>query len=368
MPSVFLVGIDNQLTKMNQIDFPLESDLQRLIADHSALLGGCTSENEGSECKLLLIKREMGVPDQEAGNDRWSMDHFFVDQTGVPTLVEVKRSRNGQLRREVIGQLLDYAANGSAYWSIADIRARFQQQWGIDQAQEEMANFLGEQFASEDDFWREVELNLSRGHIRLVFVAEKLPPQLKRVIEFLNEQMKEVEVLGIELQHFTEGGQRAIAPSVVGRTSLADINKGRAQTLGRNYEALDKVVNEYRQITGNSPAVDNRTGHYRQIHLGHNIRRSFHYEFVFLARRGFSCEFHAEATERGDFDQALQLVAQSVGAINGIRLEYVQKPNTSALRVMPAAQQNAESIARTMVDLINATRERIEQAIRALQT
>ena len=42
-----------------------------------------------------------------------------------PTLVEVKRSSDTRERREVVGQMLDYAANAVVYWPIETIRARF---------------------------------------------------------------------------------------------------------------------------------------------------------------------------------------------------------------------------------------------------
>jgi hypothetical protein len=38
------------------------------------------------------VTREAGVPDGDDASDRWSLDHLFLDQDGVPTLVEVKRS------------------------------------------------------------------------------------------------------------------------------------------------------------------------------------------------------------------------------------------------------------------------------------
>jgi hypothetical protein len=34
-----------------------------------------------------------------------------VDEAGVPTLVEVKRSSDTRARREVVARMLDYAAN-----------------------------------------------------------------------------------------------------------------------------------------------------------------------------------------------------------------------------------------------------------------
>jgi hypothetical protein len=67
---------------------------------------------------LGLIDRESAVPDTEEGPGRWSVDHLFLDQDCVPTLVEVKRSSDTRIRREVVGQLIDYAANAVVYWPV----------------------------------------------------------------------------------------------------------------------------------------------------------------------------------------------------------------------------------------------------------
>jgi hypothetical protein len=288
MPGVFLVGADNEtLMKMPQTDYLDEADLQRLIAAHPSLLGGCTAEKEAEERDLLLVKREMGVPDQENGGDRWSLDHFYIDQNCVPTLVEVKRSKSGDMRRSIVGQLMDYAANAAVYWSVATIKENLQRHWG-DKAQETLDAFLESADVEEDEFWRRVEKNFEEHNIRLVFVADELPRQLKRVIEFLNEQMKDVEVLGVELRQFkTEDPTqplRAIAPSVVGRTSQAQITKGRSAGSVRTYGELDQVVAEYRRLTNNVPSVDNRSRHYRQIHLGPDFLKGLHYEFQWRGR------------------------------------------------------------------------------------
>jgi hypothetical protein len=58
--------------------------------------------------RFLLIEQECGVPAREAGADRWSIDHLFIDQDAIPTIVEVKRSSDTRIRREVVGQMLDY--------------------------------------------------------------------------------------------------------------------------------------------------------------------------------------------------------------------------------------------------------------------
>jgi hypothetical protein len=45
--------------------------------------------NEDAPCRWLLVRREATVPDDTDSAGRWAIDHVFVDQDGVPTLVEV---------------------------------------------------------------------------------------------------------------------------------------------------------------------------------------------------------------------------------------------------------------------------------------
>jgi hypothetical protein len=56
--------------------------------------------------RWLLVSREVGVPLQEEGAGQMSLDHLFLDQGAVPTLVEVKRGSDTRIRREVVGQML----------------------------------------------------------------------------------------------------------------------------------------------------------------------------------------------------------------------------------------------------------------------
>jgi hypothetical protein len=110
----------DELIAMTEQAYATESVLQELVAAHPTLLSG-----DGVAHRWLLVSREVGVASESGGGDRWSVDHLFLDERGTPTLVEVKRSTDTRIRREVVGQMLDYAANALAYWSLADIRARF---------------------------------------------------------------------------------------------------------------------------------------------------------------------------------------------------------------------------------------------------
>jgi hypothetical protein len=75
--------------------------------------------------------------------------------------------------------------------------------------------------ADVEGFWRRVKENLESANIRLLFVADVIPPELRRVVEFLNAQMKQVEVLAIELRQFQSKELKAIVPTVYGQTQAA---------------------------------------------------------------------------------------------------------------------------------------------------
>lgn len=71
-----------------------------------------------------------GLGDAEAFNrpayrdSRWSLDHLVVDQDAVPTFVEVKRASDTRARREVMAQMLDYAAKGQRSGLRTSVQAR----------------------------------------------------------------------------------------------------------------------------------------------------------------------------------------------------------------------------------------------------
>jgi hypothetical protein len=102
---------DGELLEMVEQPYRVETVLQDHLAAHPELLSPEAAEDERRQ--WLLVKREMGVADSDEARDRWSLDHLFVDQDSIPTFVEVKRSSDTRLRRQVVGQMLDYAANAS---------------------------------------------------------------------------------------------------------------------------------------------------------------------------------------------------------------------------------------------------------------
>src|SRR5262245_45089370 len=125
MAKIFLIGADEALQPMDERPYESEALLQVLLEKYPEVLAGHGAEGE-SDQRWILVSREFGVPDQQDGAARWSLDHLFLDQMGVPTLVEVKRASDTRIRREVVGQMLDYAANAVVHWPVDRIRATFE--------------------------------------------------------------------------------------------------------------------------------------------------------------------------------------------------------------------------------------------------
>ncbi|MCR6637855.1 MAG: hypothetical protein NVV82_02355 [Sporocytophaga sp.] len=224
---IFLLDNNGQLVEMNEAAYLTEDVLQKLLADYPALISGSQIDPERPR-RWLLISREVGVPDEKLNGQRWSLDHLFIDQDGIPTLVEVKRGTDTRIRREVIGQILDYAANAVSYWTIEEIKYRFDEyckESGIDSLNC-LTDFLQDEIDA-DNFWEITKTNLKAGKIRLLIIADTIPKELQRIIEFLNEQMTPAEILGVEIKQFSGQDRKTLVPRVIGMTSNAQTIKGK---------------------------------------------------------------------------------------------------------------------------------------------
>jgi hypothetical protein len=222
---VYLIQQDGRLVEMSEQAYGSEALLQGLLAQYPNLLAGDRTDG-GEPRRWLLISREMPLASEEEGGGRWAVDHLFLDQEAVPTIVEVKRSTDTRIRRQVVGQMLDYAANAVVYWPVETLQARFGadcERRGVDAAAvlEEFLSVDGDQ----EVFWQQAKTNLQAGKVRLVFVADEIPPELRRIVEFLNEQMDPAEVLAIEIKQYAGQGMKTLVPRLMGQTVGAQQKK-----------------------------------------------------------------------------------------------------------------------------------------------
>ena len=161
--AIFLIQDDGQLMELNEQAYDSEDLLQTLLAQYPNLLAGDQINSEAPR-RWLLISREASLPSEENGAGRWAVDHLFLDQDAIPTIVEVKRSTDTRIRREVVGQMMDYAANAVVYWPVERIIAQFEatcQSQGLE-AEQMIMDFLDPE-ADPQEFWQQVKTNLQAG-------------------------------------------------------------------------------------------------------------------------------------------------------------------------------------------------------------
>jgi hypothetical protein len=94
-----------------------------------------------------------------------------------------------------------------------------------------------------------VDTNLRAGRVRLVFVADAIPPELRRIVEFLNVQMNPAEVLAIEVRQFVGPGFKTLVPTVFGRTARAAA-KGTTISVGNGRWDRESFMAELRTKKG----------------------------------------------------------------------------------------------------------------------
>ena len=216
---IYTTGADGSLEALEETRFSSEDELQSLIAENPELLDG-EQIRPGDAIRWILISREKGIAASLGEGARWAVDHLIVDQDAVPTLVEVKQSSNSEIRRSIVGQMLEYAAHASANWTADELRNAFNEQSrarGADPDDELGALLQGEREAL--DFWDAVSTNLAAKRLRLLFVADDIPDPLAQVVMFLNAQMPGIEVLAVEIKRFHGVSGQTLVPRVIGRTA-----------------------------------------------------------------------------------------------------------------------------------------------------
>ncbi len=196
VPGIYLIDKDDNLVELKEQPYEDEARLQELLARYPSLLAG--DQMEGVEPrKWLLVARDGRPRPARMGLTVGPSITYFQIRMGSPTIVEVKRSSDTRIRREVVGQMLDYAAErtGSIGRSIS-LRARFEQTCESQEPRQDRQRYSRTLFRSTGAA-KPVSLhfgcgktNLQAGRVRMIFVADvNFRSNSARIVEFLIFQM-----------------------------------------------------------------------------------------------------------------------------------------------------------------------------------
>lgn len=196
----------NAWTAPKVAGYALESEMQALLGDHPALVPGVGPA--AASCREFLT---------EPG----PVDLVIVDENGELTLVECKLAANPQIRREIIGQLFDFA---SCFWKmdVNDFLAKWRHRGSdlLAALDDEKADVLREAIAR----------NLSDGRFRLVLAADQINRPLRRMVEYLNAMSgPETSVIAVAYTRMFHGEVELLVPEIYGQESAeAKANKSSA--------------------------------------------------------------------------------------------------------------------------------------------
>lgn len=109
------------------------------------------------------------------------LDILLVDSEGTPVVVEVKLARNGESRREVVGQVIDYVSTLTSMTVDELDRA-------VGGAVENALRSFAATENQDQEFetlWASIGTNLRAGMARFVIAMDAAPPELQRIVRFL---------------------------------------------------------------------------------------------------------------------------------------------------------------------------------------
>lgn len=211
--------------------FENESALQQLLAEHPDLIDGSAISPDDEPRRWLVVGREIGIGETPEEGNRWALDLLLLDQDAVPTLIEVKLAQNKEARRQVVAQMLDYAAH-CVNWTGDYLEQKFNEYHG-NRAKQILQDFLAKDDES-DSFWQRTGENLADRNLRLLFAADRIPDTLVRIVKFLNAQMRDnIEVIALEIPRFQGNSSETFVPKVIGQLQTVSNRRPRRERLTR---------------------------------------------------------------------------------------------------------------------------------------
>ncbi|MCO6458563.1 MAG: hypothetical protein J5I93_24925 [Pirellulaceae bacterium] len=175
-----------------------ESWLQRLLFDYPELIP--IEDIDPGYGPIVAAQREILTP---VG----PMDNLYISPQGLLTIVETKLWRNPEARRQVVGQIIDYAKEVSR-WSFNDLDRKVRQFAG--KGLWELVSRKAEDVIDEARFVDAVIRNMRSGRFLLRIIGDGIREELEHLADFLQSTPQLQFTLGlVEMQVCQLHGQAA---------------------------------------------------------------------------------------------------------------------------------------------------------------
>jgi hypothetical protein len=185
--------------------FPDEQTLHDLVeqAPHVLPLAGSPH--------LVIVGREVHLGNGYA-------DLLAIETTGRLCVVEVKLASNGEARRAVVAQILAYAAflHGLTIEEVErDVLGPKLRDRGHDSLIGALTGSGESGLLDPEDVARALAENLASGAFRLVLVLDQAPPELARLVGYLEAMTEKLVIDLVTVSKYDVGGQEVMVPQRV---------------------------------------------------------------------------------------------------------------------------------------------------------
>jgi len=207
-----------------------ESELQKLLVESPSLV--TIDEIREDVSPLTFALTEFGLPGSG------STDVLAFTSQGDIAIIECKLAANPEIKRKVIGQILEYA---SYLWQMSyeQIDNRIQQLKG-----KNLAELVAESIAGEWDeelFRNGVKQTLDDGSFILVIVVDEINEELRRIIKYVNECSKSAFSLhALEMNRYQADKIEVLVPHLHGVSTKPPTKQRRQWTEERYFKDLEE--------------------------------------------------------------------------------------------------------------------------------
>lgn len=219
-----------------------EEWLQNILEKEPSLLP--TAHIDTIFAPLFCIGREIPLPSGY-------VDNLYISPKGYIVLVETKLWRNSEARREVVGQIIDYAKDLKE-WSYEDLdnayRSFYKTNKSLFQAMVEAGFLLAE---NEALFIDTTVKNVKNARFLLMIVGDGIRESVERMAEFLNEAPSMQYRLALcELEVYDLGNdERLVIPQLTTKTKIIErgiirIEEGSQKVSIEMYSEEEKETNK----------------------------------------------------------------------------------------------------------------------------
>ena len=247
-PSI-LLSVDNQKVSFESINFDSsdydEAWLQKLLFENEALLSTGSIDEP-----IIPICRELKLPG--TGRNVY-LDILAIRPSGKPVLVECKLWRNPQARREVIGQILEYASLLRGY-TYSDFQALLSSRIGA--SENAIFKLVSPKVdaVSESQFVDQCSRHLEDGDFDLIIAGDGIRSGLQSIKELLSRDGgigQQLFLLEVDLRK-SQDGQLLLSSQLQSKTEILKLHKDSepSEVKPKELEQASEETSDWRKQSG----------------------------------------------------------------------------------------------------------------------